>query len=238
MLKRDEARKIIEVCCEAALPAVIVSLESAAFCRGNFASAQKTDLSFHLASGQSPTGAKGQADFFEPAAVCSVSFMVGSRGCVFLSVIKRIEGKDGAGEAQTIVLEYPDQLVLAERRRSFRVDVARDSGLTAVIKCGTRVMKTHGVNNISYDGMQMEAPEGEEWTFPLGSQVQVELRMDVHQVVVEGEIRRKTRANDGKNDAYVILFFKSFSGGIVEPPADLQKLVKTLDLLAIRRTGK
>jgi hypothetical protein len=238
LLKRDEARKIIEVCCEASLPAVIIGLESAAICQGSFAAAQKTDLSFHLVSGQTEIGAQGHADLFKPAAVCSVSFMAGSRGGVFLSVISRLEGKDGAEKPLTLVMEYPDQLALAERRRSFRVDVARDSRLTATIKDGTRVMKTHLVCDISYDGMQIEIPEGENWDFPLGRPVRVELQMDVHRVVVEGEIRRKAKAANGKRDAYVILFFKCFSGGIVEPPEDMQKLVKTLDLLAIRRTGK
>ncbi len=138
----------------------------------------------------------------------------------------------------TLVLEYPDQLALAERRRSFRVDVVRDSSLTATIKDGTRVRKTHLVNNISYDGTQMETPEGEDWDLSVGRPVRVELQMDVHQVVVEGEIRRKARAAGGKSDVYVILFFKSFSGGIVEPPEDMRQLIKTLDLLAIRRTGK
>lgn len=236
MLKRDEARKIIEVCCEAALPAMIIGLESAAVCRGNFASALKTDLSFHLVSGPQ-TGTQCHADLFKPAAVCSVSFMAGSRGGVFLSVIKRFERKDGA-EAPTLMLEYPDQLSLAERRRSFRVDVVRDSRLTATIKDGTRVMKTHLVNNISYDGMQIETPEGEDWDFPLGRPVRVDLQMDVHQVVVEGEVRRKARAANGKSDVYVILFFKSFSGGIVEPPEDMRQLIKTLDLLAISRTHR
>ncbi len=234
----EEARKLLEACCEASVPAVIVGLESAAICHGSFALAQKTDLSFHLSSSQTETGIQFHADLFKPAEMCSVSFMAGSRGGVFLSVIKRFEEKDGAGKMPALVLAYPNQLALAERRRSFRVDVARDSGLTATIKDGTRIRKAYLVNDISYDGIQVEAAAGEDWGFPMESLVQVELQMDVHKVLVKGEIRRKMRTANSKSDTYVILFFKSFSGGCAEPPEDMRQLVCALDLLAVRRTIK
>lgn len=237
LLKNDEARKIIDACCEASLPAIIIGLESGAVIHGHFAAPQKDGLVFHPDISPAQAGAADHISLFATAAACSVSFMAGSRGGVFLSVVKRIDKTDATGELLALVLGYPDEVLLAERRRSYRVDVAPDSGLAAVVRDASRVVAARSVNNISYDGVQLETPQG-DGDFVPGRHVQVELQMDGRKVVVDGEVRRMVQTADGKSNVCVILFFKTFSGGMAEPPEDLRRLVKTLDLLAIRRTPR
>jgi hypothetical protein len=161
---------------------------------------------------------------FKPYAVCVFTCLLGNRPLVFVTSVKDFHADS---YPEVLIVAIPDE-VASESRSSFRVPVLeRDRPLVAVSHQDQR-WEVAAVN-LSVTGILVEFPSQNVPELEVGEEVSVQLKLEDEELALRAEVRRKDKNRVG------LFFFEVWKGEQLDPPDELAKIVRRVEMLWFHR---
>jgi hypothetical protein len=111
----------------------------------------------------------------------------------------------------------------SNQRRSFRVPVLAGSGLRVTITSADRRRRNGEALDISFTGLLLELTDSDDPNWPIGTPLQVELRLKNDVIHIKALVHRRPKRN------YGLLFPDVVSNGNINPPEALRHIAAALE---------
>ncbi len=207
-LDRASAERLLDECCAARRPAVVVAWPQGSVARCRFEWRGPEGLRLTL-------DAPPEAGAFPPLAVATVSFSARGRATVFLAPVLSCD-------AGTLRLRLPDEIAGAEARLGYRVPVGSRSGLEGQLRLEDGDAIPARVVNVSVSGALVEVPPRAGVDLLTGSAVVLLLQRGPLRLALDGVVRRR----DGTR--YGVFFPAALMGDETPDTRALQALLQQL----------
>jgi hypothetical protein len=211
----EEVAEIIQSCCATSLPATIMSPDMGIIVQGRFSGTSDETVTFEVF--------ERLKSKLKPFSTAVITYFRDGRSCVFITVVYDYRQKSiGAPE---LVVKLPKQIARTETRQALRVPLVANSGLRVRINRGRTTYHPRPVD-ISLGGMSLEFDKGVDPNIPLGTAIEVELRLDGEVVKLAAEVRRRVDEQYG-------LYFPSNTGSVEDDeeghaPPEYRNIVHSL----------
>lgn len=213
----DYIELVLHQVCAEAVAATLVTDGMHQVCRGRFRAVDDGRVVVEVTDPHAP---------LQSLALCTVIFATGDKTRVFISSVREVEAVDGG---LRVALAMPEELAGTEGRTAFRVPVTQQAALRVLLEVEGSAVEVEA-EDVSLVGMAIHLPAGFE-PQP-GATVTAQVGDSEESIVLDAEVRRVDVGLCG------LSFRDAVSGGRVEPPPELRRIVQRLEFAWLRSRAR
>lgn len=231
LTEEDDMRLLFEKCCHESTPALFVVGDGTRVLQTQFHSLSEDGVAFRLPLDESEDEL---APFLKPLVPCSVVFFTGLHSRFFVSHIVAPGGGTGDLDfaAHTLYLRLPRFVAGTEGRMSFRVPVAEDSPLKVQVVMDDGEVWHSRPKDLSATGALLQFDHNNDPCLKDGQEVRVNVVLGRRKIQLNALVRW---ASERK---YGVYFQDIASATDIEPPEELQAILKDLEKLWLKEKSK
>lgn len=204
---------VLHECCSSMAPALILDPTSDVAWHAHFESISLESVTLRLLEMISCS--------FETSNLF-VSFSHRGNCCTFFAKVLEYQS-NSPKSFSSLSLELPHQIIIMERRMSYRVPIGKKTVPSVRLLIGESQIFHPKPKDLSLTGISVEFHETEDPDLPLQTELWLELRLDDHEALLKSTIKRR------KGHRYSLFFPEVLTDQGIHAPQSLRIIVESLE---------